>query len=447
MATRKDANRAAWDAAQKSTTESTLGLLLDTRQVVTNGVNVKSYIPKRGDAVVADADNNVRFIARDSYKALPAGWKKIGAVAAVYGRKVLVTGEAKAKKWSDVYQYIVTGWKADGANHVCAVTLHNTPDGEFTYNLASTLTAEQQVIEFANQLNAWLLEHELANYHYSAYVDEGNVILQLDNYTEYQNTTTIAGLTLTPNVGTELPETTSIYWDETRQTYWAQLNKHRFYTYYSTRGRVPTDKVTLGAAPKDPVNYESFAGNEFCVELRAAYCADPSSPTDDDYKAYLAAEFPVLVPDMRGVLGPAFRDGKANTYKLAGKTYLAPDGVRQIKYLAADYCANYGFEGVKGFEQGDWYLPTMLELFDIIGPVTYPVPISDASKADELNRMLKAMGLPQIGNGSYVWTSCRCNTDGAWFFYGGNGLAGNGYFYYGYLAVPVALYEIPEGNE
>lgn len=447
MATRKDANRAAWDAAAKSTTESTLGLLIDTRQTVTNGVNVKSTVPKRGDAVLADADNNVIFVARDSYKALPEGWRKIGAVAAVYGRKVLIAGSATAKKWSDVYQYIVTGWKADGADHVCAVTLHATPDGDFTYNLASTLTPEQQVTEFANQLNTWLLAHELASYHYSAYEEDGNVILQLDNYTEYQNTTSIAGLTLTPNVGKEIPETSSIYWDEKRSTYWAQLNKHRFYTYYSTRGRVPTEKVTLGAAPKDPVNYESFAGSEFCAELRAAYCADPSVPTDDDYKAYLAAEFPVLVPDMRGVLGPAFRDGKANTYKLAGKTYLAQDGTRQIKYLAADYCANYGFEGVKGFEAGDWYLPTMLELFDIIGPVTYPVPISDASKADELNRMLKAMGLPQIGNGSYVWTSCRFDANGAWVCYGGYGCAVYGSFSGGNLAVPVALYEIPEGNE
>ena len=102
---------------------------------------------------------------------------------------------------------------------------------------------------------------------------------------------------------------------------------------------------------------------------------------------------------------------------------------------------------MKGFEAGDWYLPTILELFDIIGPVTYPAPISDPAKADELNRMLKALGLPQIGNGSYVWTSCRCNTGCAWIFYGYSGGAYGGSFYVGGLAVPVALYEIPEGNE
>ena len=88
----------------------------------------------------------------------------------------------------------------------------------------------------------------------------------------------------------------------------------------------------------------------------------------------------------------------------------------------------------------------MLELFDIIGPVTYPAPISDPAKADELNRMLKALGLPQIGNGSYVWASCRYGTNGAWIS-GGRGYAINGSFCFGYLAVPVALYEIPEGNE
>ena len=61
--------------------------------------------------------------------------------------------------------------------------------------------------------------------------------------------------------------------------------------------------------------------------------------------------------------------------------------------------------------------------------------------------MLKALGLPQIGNGSDVWASCRYNTNNAWFYYGYGGNPYYSYFYYGYLAVPVALYEIPEGNE
>ena len=89
----------------------------------------------------------------------------------------------------------------------------------------------------------------------------------------------------------------------------------------------------------------------------------------------------------------------------------------------------------------------MLELFDIIGPVTYPAPISDSAKADELNRMLKALGLPQIGNGSNVWASCRYSTYSAWFYNGYYGSAYGNHFYNGNLAVPVALYEIPEGNE
>ena len=61
--------------------------------------------------------------------------------------------------------------------------------------------------------------------------------------------------------------------------------------------------------------------------------------------------------------------------------------------------------------------------------------------------MLKALGLPQIGNSSNVWSSCRCSTDGAWIYNGYGGHAYDGYFYRGRLAVPVALYEIPEGNE
>lgn len=40
---------------------------------------------------------------------------------------------------------------------------------------------------------------------------------------------------------------------------------------------------------------------------------------------------------------------------------------------------------------------------------------------------------------SRVWASCRCGTDGAWFFRGSNGYAGGNHFYIGILAVPVAL--------
>lgn len=56
-------NESEWASATKPTTESTVGLLLDSNTPVINGVNVLVTIPKYGDAVVLDADGNIRFIA------------------------------------------------------------------------------------------------------------------------------------------------------------------------------------------------------------------------------------------------------------------------------------------------------------------------------------------------------------------------------------------------
>ena len=59
---------------------------------------------------------------------------------------------------------------------------------------------------------------------------------------------------------------------------------------------------------------------------------------------------------------------------------------------------------------------------------------------DEINAVAETIeGADIIDEDSYVWSSCRFSTGYAWFFYGSYGHAGNGYFSYGYLAVPVAL--------
>lgn len=57
----------------------------------------------------------------------------------------------------------------------------------------------------------------------------------------------------------------------------------------------------------------------------------------------------------------------------------------------------------------------------------------------EINKAAEQIeGADILEIGSSVWTSCRCNTGNAWFFYGSYGYARNSFFYNGNLAVPVA---------
>ena len=58
----------------------------------------------------------------------------------------------------------------------------------------------------------------------------------------------------------------------------------------------------------------------------------------------------------------------------------------------------------------------------------------------EINKAAEQIeGADILEIGSSVWSSCRFNTNSAWIFSGYYGFALNDLFYYGYLAVPVAL--------
>ena len=92
-------NESSWDSESKSTTESTVGLLLDTNTPVVNGVNVIVKYPKYGDAVVEDANGNVVYIAGETFvnSSFPSGWKKWGVVYNVCGKEVWVVSYTGGK--------------------------------------------------------------------------------------------------------------------------------------------------------------------------------------------------------------------------------------------------------------------------------------------------------------------------------------------------------------
>ena len=75
-------NESEWTSAAKPTTESTIGLLLDSRTPVVNGVNVIVSKPQIGDAVVLDSNGDIKYIAFGTFvnSAFPSGWTKVGVV-------------------------------------------------------------------------------------------------------------------------------------------------------------------------------------------------------------------------------------------------------------------------------------------------------------------------------------------------------------------------------
>jgi len=170
---------------------------------------------------------------------------------------------------------------------------------------------------------------------------------------------------------------------------------------------------------------------------------DPANPTDDDYIAYLDANM-VRVPYTRGVMAELYRDGKANTKALASVTYEDQENQIKIKYPAANYAAGIGFEGVKGFEEGDFYIPSPAEWAEVMRDITYGGAGISGSAIDPINRSLVAVSGSPISCTTSYWLAARYDADDAWRYNGGNGDIRNNNFYRAFTVVPVALYTLAE---
>lgn len=438
MAIVKKTNQAEWDALSKSTTESTIGLLTDTNKPVRNGVNVEVQSPEDGDLVFYDSSKKVHFVAFETHQSTPADWTWIGVVAHREGNRVYILHKATAnEKWADVYQWAITGdAMTDGVSHTATIMISADEFAGFTWQTSN-------VDDFAAALNTFLEANHPTGQPYSCYVDtDGTVIVQQDNYTTYKSVT-ITGLTCTAHVGTEIRMNSNAYKINKVGGDGGIVNWGRAMAYFrndnSSTTYNPSSEASL--TPIYPICLPGYLGesqyqSDHCSNLRAKY-----GQGEEGWLKFME-DMRIRYPAAKGILEPQFRDGKANTYKLAGVTYLHTDGTRHQKYPAAGYCAACGYSGVKGLEPGDWFLPSADDMLKIWPKLTYSVPNSSAAAADRINRALQKMGGSQLSNGTGAWASSRCSTSSAWVFYGNLGSLGGNYFYGSNLAAPLALFEL-----
>ena len=394
MAILKFDKKAAYDAATKSTTESTVALIKDGDGIIRNDVNVIVDIPEIGDILFIDANKKRHYIKHDTYSSasFPSGCTIVGVVFDVNGNDVKVMNKTPTtQRWSDVFQWTVTGWLLDSSDHSCAVTLYkNTSFGTFTYN-ASSLS------DCASQLNTWLSTNAS---NYTCYVDgDGNVILQWNNYVDYPYTHSIAGLSLNPNVGREVPFSAEVTRRCKIRSYYGGCNWLRFLEYYSASGSTPTGNVvqTTDAI----VNRNAFNTSDYCSALRSIYST---------YEDYLYSRM-VINPYPRGIFDGS--TGMSNTLALCEKTYTASDGNKKYKYPAARFCSQIGYDS-DGLTQGNWYLPSVSELLRLYEQLTYGLSGITIDKADVINRSLNAIGGTVQNVASYRWSCSRCSGFYAW---------------------------------
>lgn len=421
-------------------------VLLDeaTNVISVDGVNVVTSQPGVGDILCRDESGGYRYIQLDTFQAgtFPSAWETLGVVVWRKGNQVkVVSKHIEKRKWMDVYPYVVTGYQLDGTEHTAQLRLHGRPSTETFYEFKYTATI---VDEFVTALRQFLTENGETDW--SAYKDEQNrAVLQYDNFTSYEyyssSVTCSSGLTLTGKVSLD---------NSKQPNFWRKCGNMGFGIWHAERAKVyfrDDNKITsynpdndIRSVPSLPVCWPAFAGTsqyrdgDHCLWLRQQYCKDPSHPTEEEWEAYID-DITLRIPYMLGGAAPKWRDGAVLSAKFRGKTYRATDGTQKPLYPAVEYCSQ--------FLDGKGYLPSIVELVECFGNVTYGLTGVTRDKADPINRSLYAIGGSTIRCDSY-YRSSGYYSNNTWcvFAYGSINLD---YLYTTLYNIPFALLELPAG--
>ena len=158
------------------------------------------------------------------------------------------------------------------------------------------------------------------------------------------------------------------------------------------------------------------------------------------------ASFLPVRPTEYGSIGDKkkYGDARKNTYYLASQTYKDINGATQPVSPAAAYAAGIAFDH-ELLKKGQWVLPDSDLLFDVVGGIEYPT--TNDRNADVINRALKAIGAPALGNNSFAWSCSRIGADGGWIASGNSGCAGYSSLSSAILAVPLLLLDVPQSAQ
>ena len=419
-------------------------VLLDeaTNEVNIKGVNVVTDQPGIGDILCYDENRKYKFIQLDTFQAgtFPSAWETLGVVVLRKGNQVTVCSKNNTtKKFMAVFPYIVSGYTLDGAEHTATLKLHGKPRTTTYYEFKYTANT---VDEFVSQLQQFLSTNGETDW--SAYLMDGNVILQYDNYTSVEDSTTTAatGLTLTAKQDVDFPEKVSAFLRQYRDfgnPIW-NLGRAKEYYYNDLESSQynPTTEVTQMRTL--PVCWPAFCGTsqyrdkDYCLWLRQKYCSDPDNPKIEEWSKYLE-DLTFSIPCMVGMASR--RSGEIQlsaAERLKNITYKATDGTFRKLYPAFAYCDE--------FLEGKGRLPIPSEFFEAFGNVTYGLDGVTRDKADPINRSLFAIGGSAISCANTFFIAVKNVKGTIWIASSIAFLAGSS-AYAIVTAVPVARIDLP----
>lgn len=421
--------------------ETSLGDILFTSRGSSN-IEVRKSHCKVGDAVYADADGNVHFIAGKSVVAasIPADWEFTGVVALREGTKatILHKNENTGITFANCWLFNVTGLTFPLASSVSMVmqqgpTSGNTPVEVGTYTSSEGVTT---LDEFVDDLDDWLqdnptAEGALADYGWhaakmkDAYGNDACFII-VDNMNAQSRFSPVksssSGVTAPLymwNYAGFTTDVTQIKRKDGVMTSAAVWNKERFKAY-NANVNGPTDSLTTTGLFNE-------AGFEATTTVKGYY------GTYDNYLDH-------MVPDTDATTGAyaVFKGlGKQTADRLNAVKYTPLNGTEKAVFGAEAFAAGqraHSTASVPGLDEGDWYIPGIDEEYEIFSAMK-----TDGS--DPVNAALVAAGSSARSLSVARWVPARYINYNAWFL-GSYGDFGSSSFFYGRRACCVALLDL-----
>ena len=451
---------AAYEADVKSAFESQVSLIGADNAIKYDGRNVIVDIQsaKTGSIVVLDGLHAMRFVSVETFSSESfmsnfeiVGVVRIGVDHPSFRGKIAIMYKAPAsKKMSNIYQHRLTGYTCDGTARTGVLSIREASDSwsanhdyVISYNAANELA-------LVSQLNTYFKANEpFKTQQWQAVLNDDNTIDLRYAYTDYRQTAYNKGTTgfaLTANLLPEWIATSSMLRLNGQRsgdgtiTNWSRalsyFRNDNSSTTYNPSKDVTSTKISY------PICLPGYLGTSAYQSDHCAYLRSIYGEGEQGWLKFMASLLPVR-PTEYGTIGDKakYGDSRKNTYYLASQKYEDVNGVMQPVSPAADFAASVAFDH-ELLKKGQWVIPDSDLLFDVIGGIEYPT--TNNRDADVINRALKAIGAPALGNNSFVWSCSRFVASGCWCANGGIGCAGVNYLGFSCLVVPLVLLDVPQ---
>lgn len=457
----------AYEADVKSNFESQVSLIGADNTVKYDGRNVVIDIrsARTGTIAVLDGVKTLRFISVDTFssESFMSNFEIVGVVVigvdhpSFRGQIAIMYPTPESHPITEIWQWKLTGYTLDGTDRTGTLSILEASDkwaANHDYVISYNATDESTLV---NQLNTYFRANEpFKTQKWSAYVDEDNTINLVhnwDNYNQPGRNKGTEGFTLADNLlldwiftsvvlntngnrGDSGNRGNSVICNLSRAL--TSFRKDTSDTQYNPSQDVTTTKLQV------PICLPAYLGtsqyqSDHCAYLRSVY-----GDGEEGWLKFMKSFLP-LRPTEYGIIGDKakYGDARRNTYYLASQKYVDVDGNILPTSPAAIFATNIGFDH-ELLKKGQWVMPDVDLLFDVIGGIKYPT-INDRN-ADVINRALLAIGAPALGNGANYLSCSRCRKLNDWYYSGVSGIiSGNSSLENPFPVIPLALLDVPQG--